>query len=148
MHKDGSFEREKMIFATITGVTKFGGMPVEVMTAGSPTLGTLDICTSHFEDVLQAPIDRSEPTWKTAVEGWGISHRIVNLGLSPCLAHIKTFCEIGRALCTSQKKHAKLLLQPPSKSGDRSEEVILPPDLPFPLGRSYKHLFRLDSRKP
>ena len=112
MRKDGSFEREEMIFTAVAGVTKFGRMSMEVMTACSSTLGTLNIRTSHFEDVLQTPFNRAEAAWKTAVEEQGISHRIVNLGLSPCLAHIKCFSEIGRALCTSQIKHAKLLLQP------------------------------------
>ena len=136
-----------MIVTAVAGVTKFGRMPMEVMTACSSALGTLNIRTSHFEDVLQTSFDRAEPAWKTAVEEQGISHRIVDLGLSPCLAHIKSFCEIGRALCTSQMKHAKLLLQPPSKSSDRSEEVVLLPDLPLPLRRRYKHLFSLDARE-
>jgi hypothetical protein len=118
------------------------------MAAGSPTLRTLDIRTSHFKDVLQTLFDCAEAPWKNAVEGRFISHRIVNLLLSGCLAHTKSFCEISRALCTSQKKHAKLLLQPPSKSGDRSEEVVLFPDLAFPLGRGYRHPFSFNVREP
>jgi len=79
VRKDRSFEREEMILAAVTGITEFGGMPMEVMTARSSALGTLNIRTSHFEDVLQTPVDRSEAAWKTAVEEQGISHRIVTL---------------------------------------------------------------------
>lgn len=136
-----------MIFAAITGVTKFGRVPMEVMTACSSALGALNIRASHFEDVLQAPFDRAEAAWKTAVEKQGISHRIVDLGLSSRRAHVKSFGDMSGALCTSRKRPAKVLLQPPFESGDRSEEVILPPDLPLPLWRRYKHLFSLDTRE-
>ena len=146
--KDSPFEREEMVSATVAGVTKLGRMPMEIVTSSPPTLGATKILTSHFINVLQAPLDRAKALWKIATEVRGISHRIVNLVLSPCFAHIKSFCEIGRALCTSQKKHAKLLLQPPSESGDRSKKVVLPPDLPFPLRRSYRHLFRLNASEP
>lgn len=121
---------------------------MKVMTACSSTLGTLDIGTSHFEDVLQTPIDCAEALRKTAVEVGVISHRIVNLLLSRCLAHIKSFCDMSGALCISQKQPAKPLLQPPSESGDRRKEIVLPPDLALTLGRRNGHLFRFDAREP
>lgn len=76
MRKDGSFEWKEMVSATVTGITKLGRVPMEVVTAGSPALGATNILAPHFEEVLQASFNRAEPAWKTAVENWIISHAL------------------------------------------------------------------------
>lgn len=118
---------------------------MKVIAASPATLWTAKIPAAYIKNIFQTSRICAESLRKIAAKDRGIPHRIVNLGLNCCRAHIKSFCDLSGALCTSLKMHAKSLLQPPSISGNGREEVVLSPDLPLPFRRSYRHLFCLDA---
>jgi hypothetical protein len=133
-----------MISATVAGVAEFCWMPVEVVATGSPAFRATNVLGSQREEVLETPLVNAEALRKIAVVDGAISHRIVNIVLSSRRVHGKSSGDMSGVVCTSQKRPAKSLSQPPFESSDRCEEVVLSPDLSLPFGRRDRHLFRLD----